>query len=246
MNSGYTQHAIRLESGAVLPAAIDSAARELDLELCDVTGFGELQRVDLVVAGAAEPSSFDGPLDLLDLKGRWRRAGDVVLADFFCTVSRLTDNGIQLLGGRLVGAAVGFVELTLSTPVVAELAVSASLESGAAAAEDVGDSAPQTTAKPVMDERWAEALAESRKQQHAARSRGWDWEKDEEDARPKLGDIVDHRQFGRCKVVRLDDEHISLRKPKGRVVQLGLSILEFFAKGEEDGKPVFDVVVKRT
>ena len=105
--------AVRLEEGAILPGAVEAEAARLELEFCDVDGFGELAWIELQTAGAAEPRRFEGPLDLLTLRGRLRRVGDVVLADFACTVSRATDNGIQLLGGQLIGARTNFVELRM-------------------------------------------------------------------------------------------------------------------------------------
>lgn len=230
--------ALRFEKEVELPAAIESAAERLRIDFCDVSGFGVLEWVDVQAAGAEGPRRLHGPLDLLDLKGRLRRAGQVMLADFFCTLSRATDSGIELLGGRLITARAEFVEITLIDLEPADVG-----ERAAAAA----DTAPEPEAEPRLpiSGRWAEALAESKRQERKARERGWDWDTGEEEIRPGRGDIVVHQQFGRCQVVRLDDEHISLRKPDGRVVQLGLSILEFSSAGTDEGKAVYDVAVKK-
>lgn len=242
--------AVRLESGAELPAAIERAAAEAGLEFCDVNGFGALEWVEIQAAGDDAPTRFDGPLDLLHLSGRLRRAGHLTLAEYTCSVSRTTDAGVELLGGKLGGAVAEFVEIAL----VPLMAVGAA--AGTSRAESVRASPPiDATAQPEdpsaepkasLAGRWAEALAESRRQERGARERGWDWDSDEVEVRPSRGDIVLHRQFGRCQVVRMDDEHISLRKPDGRVVQLGLAILEFTAAGEDQGKSIYDVAVKRS
>jgi predicted DNA-binding protein with PD1-like motif len=240
MTSSDESLAVRIEAGAELPAAIEQAAEDLGLEFCDIDGFGELEWVEIATAGGAGSRRFEGPLDLLGLRGRLRRAGDVKLADYVCTVSRDAGDGIELLGGKLAGARAGFVELRFAPLVAAEV--------DAADAEDGGE--VEESARPARKEslagKWADALAESKLQEQRARERGWDWDADREELRPAHGDLVNHRQFGRCKVVRLDDEHISLRKPDGRVVQLGLAILEFTAAGEDEGKPVYDVAVRKT
>jgi len=232
-------HALRLEQGADLPSAIDAASEQLEIEFCDVSAFGELEWIELRFAGADEGRRLQGPLELLDLKGRLRRAGGVVLADYVCTVSRATDTGVELLGGRLIAARATFVEVAFLELQAADIA------------DGERPAAPEPAPKPAAEPkapigaRWAEALAESKLQERRARERGWDWDADEEELRPDRGDIVVHRQFGRCAVVRLDDEHISLRKPDGRVVQLGLAILRFTAAGDDEGKPVYDVVVRK-
>ncbi len=77
---------------------------------------------------------------------------------------------------------------------------------------------------------------------HQTAERGEDF--DAPEVPPKTGDIVNHRQFGECTVVRLGDDHITLRKPDRRNVQLGLPILRFFREGEEDGHTVFRVEIK--
>jgi predicted DNA-binding protein with PD1-like motif len=242
--------AVRLEEGAILPGAVEAEAARLELEFCDVDGFGELAWIELQTAGASEPRRFEGPLDLLTLRGRLRRVGDVVLADFACTVSRSTDNGIQLLGGQLVGARTNFVELRMvplanvddgdrpatRPPTPDEPAVAAPARTPATTGK------PAAASGPALGDRWAAALEESKRQERKARSRSWE---DDDGLLPTRGDVVNHRQFGRCQVIRVDDEHITLRKPDGRTVQLGLAILRFTNAPPDGGATAYDVVVRR-
>jgi predicted DNA-binding protein with PD1-like motif len=228
--------AVRFEGGADLPDAIVGASEQLGLSFCDVHAFGTLEAVEIQAAGAEGTRQLQGPLDLLDLNGRLRRAGGVVLADYFCTLSRATDSGIELLGGRLVAGRASFLEVTLFGLEAVEVE---------SRPDDPAEAAPPPEPKAPVVGRWAEALAESKRQERRARERGWDWDSDEEEVRPSRGDIVVHRQFGRCQVVRLDDEHISLRKPDGRVVQLGLAVLAFTPAGTQDGAEVYDVTVNK-
>lgn len=245
--------AVRLEEGALLPGGVEAIAARLELDFCDIDGFGELAWAELSTAGAVEPRRFEGPLDLLTLRGRLRRVGDVVLADFACTLARATDNGIQLLGGKLIGARANFVELRLVPLANAEDRTTAAtteqttaIEAPAPATRTAESSGPARAPAPgagaALGDRWAAALEESKRQERKARARDWD---DEDGLLPARGDLVNHRQFGRCKVIRVDDEHITLRKPDGRTVQLGLAILKFTPAPATDGVSTYDVQVRR-
>lgn len=232
--------ALRLENPVALPDAVLDAARRARLDFADVSGFGALDWVELERDGAA--ARFEGPFDLLDLKGRIRRVGDADVAEFVVTASRLTDVGPQMIGGRLRRAAGAFLELRLAP--LAAIPAAAEPPAPRAAPPAAPAARPAPLPKPP-DDRWAEALAESKRlERSAAAARLWEGDGAAAEA-PERGDFVDHRQFGRCLVVRIDDEHVSLRKPDGRIVQLGLPVLEFTRKGEEGGVAVYDVQVRR-
>jgi predicted DNA-binding protein with PD1-like motif len=240
--------AVRFEGGTLLPAAAAAAAAAESLGFCDVQGFGELRWVELKPT-TGEARRLRGPLDLLGLQGRLRRVGDVVLSDWVCTVSRETDNGIEVLGGRLVAAECAFAEISL-TP-LRPAAGAAEAGPAAGGAPGIGPPpAPRTPPAPVARPvaappptaaLFAEALAESRRQE----TNTPDWDREEE-LRPSRGDVVNHLQFGRCKVLRIDDEHLTLRKPDGRTLQLGLPVLSFSEVGAEGSSKVFDVRIRRS
>ncbi len=244
-----TPKGIRLEETEELTEAVQELAAELSLSFCEVTGFGELEWVELK-EGRENTTLLKGPLQLLDLKGRLRLTGGVRLTDFVCTVSRNTDNGIQVLGGKLSRARATFLELTF-LPLVAlndnvpvkdaprKLVSDSSLPRPAAPPSPPKEDPIET--KPTMPDlgpKWGKAIAESKRVQLQAEERE-NWTE-----RPNRGDIVNHMQFGKCNVIRVGDEHITLRKPDRRNVQLGLSILEFSKEGEEDKHTVFSVRVK--
>jgi hypothetical protein len=227
----------------MLPAAAEAAAAAEALGFCDVRGFGELKWVELQPT-AGGTRRLRGPLDLLGLQGRLRRAGDVVLADWICTVSRETDNGIEVIGGRLVAAECSFAEVSL-TPLSAVASAGPAQRPEGQPAAPVSPIEVRLPAKPVAAAApaaalFAEALAESRRQETSAP----DWDREDE-IRPARGDLVNHLQFGQCKVLRIDDDHITLRKPDARTVQLGLPILAFSLVGAEGPSRVFDVRVRR-
>ena len=241
----YTQQGMRWEAGATLPSALEKAFRELSFSFCDITGFGELNWVALDVGGNEEPRFFEGPLQLIDLKGRLRQAGDVLLSEFVCTVSRLTDNGIQILGGKLKEAEVSFLELTF-TPLSQGENTVGEVHNGEPAQPDrphqpetnrVNDKSGE---KGALPERWAKAVLESKRIERESEL----LDDGASDVRPDRGDIVHHLQFGECKVTRISDDHVTLKKPDGRHVQLGLPILKFTPSGEQQGKKVYRVEVR--
>jgi len=112
--------AARLEEGASLPGVVEKAAADLGVDFLEVTGFGSLAsaRID---AGGGDQRTFTGPLTLLSLNGRVRRAGEVTICDMVCTFSRSTGNGIEVLGGVLVEAETIFAELSFTALDVLEV-----------------------------------------------------------------------------------------------------------------------------
>ena len=244
--------AIRLEDDVALPDAILGAARRAQLEFADVSGFGAIDWMELDRGGAVV--RIDGPLELLDLKGRIRRVGETDIAEFVVTASRFTDAGLQVLGGRLFRASCRYLELRL-TPLAA-MVVAAPAAARAPLAEPQPPRAAPAPAPIVelrpnagskeLSEKWAEALAESKRFEKTGTSaKAWEEEEGTATVVPQRGDVVNHRQFGRCLVVKIDDDHISLKKPNGRVVQLGLPILDFSVQGAEGAVTVFEVQVRR-
>ena len=239
--------ALRLEGDFALPDAVLDAARRAGLVFADVSGFGALHWVELAKGDSV--ARLAGPFDLLDLKGRIRRVGELDLAEFVVTLSRHTDAGIEVLGGRLARASGSFVELRFE-PLLA-LAASAGAQPAARPQEAAAVPTPQPVREPAppraernaLGEKWAEALAESKRLEKGAAAGVWD------DGPPAVvptrGDVVVHRQFGRCVVAKIDDDHIFLKKPDGRIVQLGLPILEFAIQGAEGEATVFGVQVRR-
>ena len=111
-----------------------------------------------------------------------------------------------------------------------------------AEAVDSSATSPQrevNRAPAALDDRWAKAVLESKRIEDDPSF----FDDEETETRPKRGDIVMHAQFGECRVTRIDDDHITLRKPDGRNVQLGLTVLRFVFTGKHDGKDTFRVEI---
>src|SRR5690606_34233829 len=60
-----------------------------------------------------QPQRFDGPCEVLSLSGHVSLEDGVATPAVYATLSRRTDNGIDLLGGRVVRAGVFGVEVSL-------------------------------------------------------------------------------------------------------------------------------------
>jgi hypothetical protein len=246
-----TPKGIRLEAGFEIVETTTEMARRLGLPFVDITGFGELEWVELGDSDDKTIERLNGPFQLLDFKGRARFAGNLTLVDYVCTLSKKTDSGIQLTGGRLLRAQTCFAELTLTPltePTDTEKTTQTPSQNEPSPFASKVEEEPalstesELSASPV-DDKWKVAIQESEIiRRHAAKTHLFD---DETEFRPSRGDIVEHLHFGRCSVTRIDDDYITLRKPNGHNVQLGLTILKFTPAGEEENHSVFQVVVKR-
>ena len=66
-------------------------------------------------------------------------------------------------------------------------------------------------------------------------------EPDEPERPVRSGDILEHQQFGRCVVQRVDsnEENVTVRLRNGRLVRLSLEVLRLRFQGEEDGHQIF-------
>lgn len=235
--------AMRLETGAALPAAVTKLASDKSISFCDFTGFGQLEWVSLAKDITDDPIYLKGPFHLLNLRGRLRMGGDTALVDMVCTLSRQTDNGIQVLGGQIVEAQVRFLELTITPLTLMDSDEIQPATGNAPAAPPRPDPSSQSRKQPSeapAETKWMAAVKEAARIQ-----RDSDFlDNEESDVRPKRGDIVRHAQFGECKVTRITDDHITLQKPDSRNVQLGLPILRFRREGRDGKKNVFRVDVK--
>ena len=229
----HTVLAKTLETDVSIPSALDDAAQALKLDFCDIEGFGDLKWAE-IVDSAGSTVRVEGPVDLLSLRGRVRHAGAVTVSDYRVLLAKHTDNGVQVVGGKLKQGVAQLLELSF-TP----LASAESVKS-VAANTYLGK---KTADKSTKDQAWANAMNLSAAlEKKGSRSHLWE---DEPVKTPVVGDVVKHRQFGDCTVVKLDDEHVSIQKPDGRVVQLGLRILKFTPLDTEGGRTLWEANVRR-
>ncbi|MBA2663405.1 MAG: DNA-binding protein [Bradymonadaceae bacterium] len=119
--------------------------------------------------------------------------------------------------------------------------------------------APAAPPRPATGMSWSEAMAKSDEakpassrlaprsgtRQNTAVDLGLD---DDESTDPAMapGDILDHPKLGRCRVMKIeDDDYAHIRLPRGKIRKLALAVCEIVFKGEEEGRKVFQVRVRK-
>lgn len=244
------RYVLRLDDGAVLPDALETALSAARVRRATLRGAGELRSVELAAGEDGAPRAFEGALELLALEGRFdASAGPGVEARV--QVARETEAGLQLVGGRLLEAVARDVELEVEgLEDLEEVRGLAALEKGRAVRrERERDAAPA----PDPGSPWA-AVAEASAAVEAPppepaprrprRRPAADLpplmrpdpipEKRRQEASaplttetPERGDHVEHRQFGLCRVDG-EDAHggLVIRLPSGRRKTINLDYLE--------------------
>jgi hypothetical protein len=178
-----------------------------------VNGTGQVEAVELRVAaeGASEVTVLRGRFNLLSLAGP--RGGP-----FSVTLARISDAGLQVLGGELVRARSAGVTATLQPA--------------------TRDAAASTAKLPGAPATWATAAAASTE----ATARDED-EEDKEESAPEAGDRVQHFAFGLCEVLTCDGDRLRIRDVEGprRVREVAMSMLRVIGPTESDGKRLFQL-----
>jgi predicted DNA-binding protein with PD1-like motif len=213
--------AFRFEAPATLPKIIKDAASKAELDFCDVTGFGQIENITFASLKTDEPLFLKGPFSLLNLKGRIRNIANISMDEFICTIARETDNGIETIGGKLHHASITWLELTIIPILNGEKTILNATDNSTATFSD------------------AMGIS-NRIKQNLPSDMAID-----DDPIPSAGDIVMHKQFGRCTVVKTDDTHIHLKKSNSHIVQLGLPILTFKKISEENNHSHWQVSIKK-
>lgn len=164
--------------------------------------------------GPAGRRTVAGPLELLQITGRVEQKGGRLEPELRVVASRDMDTGLEVVGGVVISAKMESGLLRLTRHVAAVRG--------------------KAIASPAMA--WSAVAAASAELGEPTFA--------ESEEPPQVGDIVDHPRFGACTVVKIDDQHLRIRRQEGRVISLGLALLTFSSKGERsDGKRVFAVKV---
>lgn len=108
----------RAERGEEVVATIEALARREGIRAAWVRGAGsvawvELDRHDQARRIPEPPQRFDTPCEILSLQGSIAMSGGVPRAFLYAAISRRTDNGIDVLGGRLRAGEAFAVELVI-------------------------------------------------------------------------------------------------------------------------------------
>lgn len=258
----------RLERGEKVLDALGEIARKHGVRAGWIVALGALEHVELVEYDQAAqryktPRRIDGVLEILSFVGNVSLKDGQPFVHLHAAVSRETDNGIEVLGGHVTAGTVFacevsiecFDELTLERahdPVTGlhlwkgaaggTSAASASWASVAATAQAVqAAAAPPSMATavrrpvtPAGEELLAPAMPLPEKKKISE-------EQFFEEPIPQIGDWIDHKQFGLCRVDGEDDDGgLVIRLPSGVRKTIKLDYLRVLpAKIAEDGRRIY-------
>ncbi|MBI2893765.1 MAG: DNA-binding protein [Deltaproteobacteria bacterium] len=255
----------RLVPGEDVLRALSEVCRRFKIHAGEIRITGALRSADVCEYEQARrsfrpPRRLEAPMEILSLGGSVSAEGEGLSIQLMLTAARETDSGIQVFGGRLLGAAVFSCEFVVDTWDDLSLERKLDRDTGlmlwAEPRADGGGRAPGPAAgaPPPRAEAgvtWADAVAASTQKaivvgdKPLAPPRS---ERPEEDLgyEPSTGDLVDHPQFGRCVVEVCDpaDDRLVLRLPAGRLAELKLHVVTFLEPKTVEGKDVFPVRVR--
>lgn len=259
----------QVAAGESLRDALLHAAREHDITTAWVSGVGALRSVELDFTGTSERRSFTGPLELLHLEGNLSSAEGELHLEARVELARPTDNGIVVVGGRLVDAVALSVELRLECMDDLGLRRERDAETGLLLWPDASPKAPKrpaslsSSADDAPSDWAAAAEASSAKDLAVERRREpkrapvplpfeaptparGAADAEESSFIPERGDYVDHKQFGLCRVDQVsDDGGLLLRLETGRRKLIKLDFLEVLEPRMDDKKRIFPLRPRR-
>jgi predicted DNA-binding protein with PD1-like motif len=249
----------RLDRGADLVAEIVAVCRAHGVRSAEVRALGSLEEVELR-PGAGATRRFVAPLTIVHLEGVVAEEQGALRVDAACALSRDRDDGIELLGGRLVQAralAVEFVIDAFDDLVLRRAADDVtglpSLVGAEPAPEEIEEPTPIARPAPPAFEApargrvatpgaaaavdtapsWAEVARHSAARPPVEEEVVPDGEDDEP---LRSGDVIEHPRFGRCEVERIegDSEYAQVRLRNRRLVRLSLDVLQLVREGQDE------------
>jgi hypothetical protein len=210
---------------------------------------------------------FRSPMHLLLASGNISEQAGKLCLNLSLVASRQRDNGIELLGGLCLGAKVvtcefvveAFDDVVLRRETDRGTGLGIWTEgfargpSGATPPATAGGTEavthfsedPSTKTSLAVDTKvsWADAvMASVRAAANGAEEKAEEKVEPEEPYRPvRPGDILNHQQFGRCVVQRIDseEEFVTVRLRNNRLVRLSIEVLKLHYLGEEEGHQIF-------
>jgi predicted DNA-binding protein with PD1-like motif len=243
----------RLERGESVLHAFEALAREHSIRAGFIRAHGALEAVSLTEYSQHEqrklPERDFGQCELVSFEGTLSMHDGDVMATAHASVSRTTDNGIVLLGGELVSARAFYCEFVVECFDSISLERSRDSETGRKlwSGESTGRvrGAVEENSTETGSVTWEQIAALSATSQprepeveKKLTPRTAQISDDElfDEPIPGVGDMIEHRQFGRCRVDREDDEGgLTLRLPNGvrKVIKIDFFSVELRFDGEE-------------
>jgi hypothetical protein len=212
---------------------------------------------------------FRSPMQILTATGTISEEAGKVQLNINLVASRQRDNGIELLGGVCLAAKVLTCEVIVDA--MDDLLLRRAVDKGTnlhpwtewfmarpeskpavegkpapTATEEKLPPAPvlEPSSPAVVEEKpsWADAVMASVRAETEPVVEEVEEHATEENYRPvRQGDILEHQQFGRCIVQRVDSdqETVTVRLRNSRLVRLNLEVLHLRYQGDEEGHQIF-------
>jgi predicted DNA-binding protein with PD1-like motif len=255
----------RLDRGADILAQLADVCRSHRVHAGELRAVGELEEAivgewDQKGRVLRAPRHFVAPFEIVTMTGTIAQRDGAPSLHAWVTLSRQRDNGIELIGGRLVAGRVFACEFVIDSfedlPLQRALEPATGLhlwETHSAAAM-----APAPEAKKHVHfdaparTTWTEVAAASARRDAEPTTPIAALADDTTVSPPppvievhiQAGDFIDHPQFGRVLVERVDgnQEFVSARLRNQRLIRLSLEVLTLIPAGQEGGRNLFRAV----
>ncbi len=258
---------VRADQADTLPDSLVTELRDQAVTCGFVRGSGVLRDVSLrayssELGGLAPPRFIAGPVHVLSLEGSVGLSGGDISLGLRAVLGRETERGMETFAGELVSARVVGLELLVAafdehaapraldplakiwllgegdpskapairrearpelSPAAAfseAIAASAATAATVSSAERPRPPSPLTGTGPVVPQRPVRVQIE-----------------EELALVPETGSIVDHFAFGKCDVIKSEDDRLYLKMHRdGRIKEIALEMLKVTPLEDEDGK----------
>jgi predicted DNA-binding protein with PD1-like motif len=260
----------RLDRGSDLVSQLAEACRTHRVRAGEARAAGALEEAvvaewDQQARSLRAPRRFAGAFEILSLAATIGERDGQPSLQAWATLSRDRDNGIELVGGRLVAARVFACEFVIDAfddvalPRTLDAATGLMLWQPSATqvveAADAGTSQPSPPSFEAPPRTtWSDVVAASERRVEPLRGEAMGVEVLQETVETealgqpevlvKPGDYIDHPKFGRVLVERIegDYEFVSARLRNQRLIRLSLDVLTLIPAGQAEGRNLFRAV----
>jgi hypothetical protein len=255
----------RLDRGADLLAQLADVCKSHRVHAGELRAVGELEEAiigewDQKSRVLKPPRRFEAPFEIVTLTGTVAQRDGAPSVHAWVTLSRQRDNGVELIGGRLVAGRVFACEFVIDS--FEDLPLQRALEPAtglmlwethsAAAMAPAPEAKKQVMFDPPARTTWSEVAAASARRESeppaviaiADDPTGVSQAPPIVEVHIQAGDYIDHPQFGRVLVERVDgnQEFVSARLRNQRLIRLSLEVLTLIPAGQENGRNLFRAV----
>jgi predicted DNA-binding protein with PD1-like motif len=259
----------RLDRGSDLVSQLAEACRTHRVRAGEVRAAGALEEAivaewDQQARNLRAPRRFAGAFEILSLAATVGERDGQPSLQAWATLSRDRDNGIEIVGGRLVAARVFACEFVIDAfddvalPRMLDAATGLMLwQPSATHPIEPADGAVTEPPSPPSFEApartsWSDVVAASERRAEPLRVETMGdalheaavADAAQADVQVKAGDYIDHPKFGRVLVERVegDYEFVSARLRNQRLIRLSLDVLELIPAGQTEGRNLFRAV----